>query len=300
MTARQTDDRAVTLCHVSDFHLPLPASFPVYKLLSKRMLGYLNLKVFRGWHHHRASFMTLLAEMRRTNPDATVLTGDVANLSLAVEFNSVRALLDDAGFTPDNLLIVPGNHDRYTPGAARRKDFDAAMHPWIGDGPDVFPLLRPLGPIALIGLDSAVWRGPHRSAGRLHRAQLSRLEDLLHNRLDGRRPVVAIHHPPFRLTDSPLKQYLSGLDNYPRLLEILAGHRAVVLHGHIHRRSDVTINDTRILGVPSASNESADPARTMAFHTLRFDPDGRFAIHATCYHAGADRFETIALPGDMQ
>ena len=158
-----------------------------------------------------------------------------------------------------------------------------------------YPSFRQIGPIGLIGLDTAIWRGPIRAAGRVDNAQRQRFEGLLNGACADLRPVVAMHHPPFELLDSNLKHYLSGLQGYKKVLSLLEGRNAIVLHGHIHVRTDVTINDTRIVGVSSASNNTAKEGKTLSYHTVEIDRDGGVDIQATSYIDADDRFETTSL-----
>jgi len=122
------------------------------------------------------------------------------------------------------------------------------------------------------------------------------LESILKKDLAGLRPVVAMHHPPRKLHDSGLRHYLDGLQGYERLINILSGRRAIVLHGHTHQQSDITVDDIRIIGVPSASVlKEGDSRRNTAFHTLLFDQNGDVEITATSYHSSERRFETVTL-----
>ena len=136
------------LAHLSDPHLgPMPdASFR--DLVSKRVIGYVN------WHRSRARSMTaswldlLLDDLKAKSPDHVTVTGDLVNIALDMEISAARHWLDDLG-RPDDLTVVPGNHDAYVPGALRR-----AVHAWgpymTGDLPlqEGFPFIRRRGEVA--------------------------------------------------------------------------------------------------------------------------------------------------------
>lgn len=244
------------LAHLSDPHLgPMPdASFR--DLVSKRVIGYVN------WHRSRARSMTaswldlLLDDVKAQAPDHVTVTGDLVNIALDVEISAARHWLDDLGL-PDDLTVVPGNHDAYVPGALRR-----AVHAWgpymTGDLPlqDGFPFIRRRGNVALVGASSARASGPWFATGRVGSGQSRRLRDHL-GRLgeEGAFRVLLIHHPP-----------QSGATSWNKRLTDASRVRAavkragceLVLHGHTHLATRTEIEGPNgpvpVIGVPSASN----------------------------------------------
>src|SRR5262249_58367145 len=115
-----------------------------------------------------------------------------------------------------------------------------------------FPFVRRRGPLALIGLSSALPTAPFFASGKLGADQITRLAALLPRLADCFR-VVLIHHPP--LGHRPWHKRL--VDATP-FLEVLAAHRAeLVLHGHDHQHSlhwvDWTGGRIPIIGVPFGS-----------------------------------------------
>ena len=98
--------------------------------------------------------------------------------------------------TPENVSLVPGNHDAYVRGALVE-----ASHAWapymFGDHAAGFPYLRRRGPLALIGLSSAVSTAWGMASGRLGGAQIRALAEMLEAlKREGLFRVVLIHHPP--------------------------------------------------------------------------------------------------------
>src|SRR5258705_10235507 len=150
---------AFVLGHLSDAHLaPLPQ--PRFaELLGKRATGYIN---WRRKRHlvHRADVLTHIVEHLKSHaPDHIAVTGDLVNLSLADEFVPARVFLEKLGRAKD-VTLVPGNHDAYVRGAVTyaqtywgdfmRGDANRTQHEHR------FPFVRRRGPLALIGLSSAV------------------------------------------------------------------------------------------------------------------------------------------------
>jgi 3',5'-cyclic AMP phosphodiesterase CpdA len=246
---------AFTLAHLSDPHLPpLPAA-TFGELFGKRALGHLNWTRNRHKYQRRDVVDKLVSDLRAQSPDHIAITGDLVNLALEAEFAPARAWLESVG-TDQEVTLVPGNHDAYVPATAHR--FAEACGSYLSSDatPDhgaIFPLLRRRGPLALIGVSSAVPTPPLMATGWLGHKQLEALERILAT-LSAEQAfrVLLIHHPLRsgsrfkRLTDSAalltlLKQY--GVE--------------LVLHGHDHIHStmwfDGPTHKIPAIGVPSAS-----------------------------------------------
>ena len=245
---------AFTLAHLSDPHLPpLPAA-RVRDLAGKRALGYLNWIRNRHKYHRREVLDALVADMQAQRPDHIAVTGDLVNLALEAEFTPAQAWLESIG-TPRDVTVVPGNHDAYV--RATRHYFAGAFENYLrgdaeADGTP-FPFVRRRGPLALIGVSSAVPTPPLMATGRLGRAQLDALDQRL-AQLSGDEAfrVLLVHHPLH--SDSRIKRLTDSL-----ALQAVLKRRGVelVLHGHDHIHSTMWVEgvDKQIpaIGVPSAS-----------------------------------------------
>src|SRR5688572_29187530 len=94
------------------------------RLFNKRLTGYVNLRFRRKSVHKPFAVEASLREIRKLEVDHVVITGDVSNLALEREFELVRTVLDrELGMSPDQVSLVPGNHDTYTRGSFRTKRF---------------------------------------------------------------------------------------------------------------------------------------------------------------------------------
>jgi 3',5'-cyclic AMP phosphodiesterase CpdA len=157
-----------------------------------------------------------------------------------------------------------------------------------------FPFLRRRGPLALIGLSSAVPTAPFLATGRLGAEQIARLEELL-QRLAGCCRIVLIHHPPGRSRSGRFKR----LTDAAALRSVLKRHGAeLVLHGHDHVQALDWLEGPHgpipALGVPSASavlvnGHHVEPA---AYNLYRIDGSAgawRCEMVTRGFRAGADR-----------
>ncbi len=299
-------EKISTIAHVSDLHLPLSGTVPVGKLLGKRALGYANLRLFRSSHQieHLAS---LLQGLKAEDPDLVVVTGDLSSLSLASEFARLDRLFEAAGLRPKSTLVLPGNHDRYTPGADRSGAFEHGMRRWLPEGfrrENGYPIVLRVGPVTVVGLDTAIWRGAYRAAGHIERSQHQRLGKLLRRMPAGDPLVIAMHHPPYRLRGPLLHHHRAGLAGYDRLLDTLASRPAVVLYGHMHRFDRRRIGNADVIGVSSASSDTGERATQLAFHLYRFDATGliqaQVVHHWPNAHDPKMRWERTDLPVDVE
>jgi 3',5'-cyclic AMP phosphodiesterase CpdA len=136
-----------------------------------------------------------------------------------------------------------------------------------------FPTLRIRGPVALIGVSSAQPTNLFYANGSVGREQLDRLEQLLHSLAEsGLCRVVLIHHP---LSKEGIAQR-RRLSDAHAVQEILQRAGAeLVLHGHIHRTSVLTVpgrdNDIPVIGVRSSSAIGHKPYKRSRYHLYRVE-----------------------------
>jgi 3',5'-cyclic AMP phosphodiesterase CpdA len=250
------------LAHISDLHLSRVPPIMWRQLANKRLLGYLSWRVRRHREHLGAILDALVRDLDAVQPDHVAITGDLVNLALPAEFAEARAWLARLG-PPESVSLVPGNHDalvRVLPG----EGWDhwrayACSDPGTPDVDHDFPYLRRRGPLAIVGLSTAIPTLPGRATGRLGADQLARLDRLL-ARLegDGLCRVLLLHHSPVDGVSGARRRLIDA----PELRRCIAEHGAdLVLHGHEHAfRFDQiagTAGPVPVFGMPSASKQAA-------------------------------------------
>ena len=106
------------------------------------------------------------------------MTGDLVNISLAGEYAPARAWLASLG-PPRDVTLVPGNHDAYVRAATHYPQLHWGEY-MRGDDAQAtaFPFVRRRGPLALIGLSTAVPTAAFLATGRLGRDQIEEDESL--------------------------------------------------------------------------------------------------------------------------
>jgi 3',5'-cyclic AMP phosphodiesterase CpdA len=242
------------LAHLSDPHLgPLPKP-RLQELAGKRATGYLHWSRKRSLVHRSEVLARIVDDLKAQAPNHIALTGDLLNISLAAEYAPASAWLAALG-SPQDVSLVPGNHDVYVRGATGQPELHWGDY-MRGDGaaePHGFPFMRRRGPLALIGLSSAVPTAPFMATGQLGPEQLRHLAPLLdRSRDEGLFRVVMIHHPPVS------KSHFKRLTDAAAFREVLAQHGAdLVIHGHDHAHSVLWLDGKQgripAVGVPSAS-----------------------------------------------
>lgn len=263
------------LAHLSDVHLgPLP-DVEYHQLVSKRALGYVN------WHRNRRRFLhdsvidSIVADMKAATPDHIAVTGDLVNLALDIEIDMARQWLATLG-NPDDVSVVPGNHDAYVPGA-----LDKVCRAWgawmTSDGETApadrraFPYMRVRGDVALIGVTSARATAPFMANGFFRERQSHRVGQLLDDTARrGLFRVVLIHHPPLAGAVSQHKR-LFGIGRFQNLIR---RHGAeLVLHGHSHLPSSGAITgrggrEVPVIGVAAAGQAPGGSKPAAQFNLL--------------------------------
>jgi 3',5'-cyclic AMP phosphodiesterase CpdA len=259
------------LAHLTDPHIaPLPAP-RIGELLGKRALGFLNWQRRRSGVHRTDVLDAIVRDLKARPFDHLAVTGDLINIALEAEFAPARAWLEQLG-PPDKVTFVPGNHDAYVESGLEegRRHWRAYM---CGDDLESFVFVRRRGPVALIGLSSAVPTPPFMATGRLGSRQLAQLDAVLAALgREGAFRVVLIHHPPVSKASHHIKRLMDSAE----LHAVLRGHGAeLLIHGHDHVRSlvwlDGPIAPIPALGAPSASARANGTDEPAAYHLFEID-----------------------------
>lgn len=271
--------------HLTDPHvgpLPRPA---LRHLLGKRITGYVNWRRGRGESHDMDLLAALVADLREQAPDHIICTGDVCNLGLASEWPSSRLFLDGLG-TPESVSFVPGNHDAYVPHSL--PGLLAAVDPYArGDADQLhrFPWVRRRGPLAIVGLSSAIPTAPFVASGKLGRTQIKQAEAML-AALVGEPlfRVVLIHHPP-HVGGAPAGRNLTDASRFEAMIGRVGAD--LVLHGHNHVGSVAYIDgpdgagSVPVIGAPSASARGGALTHRAGYHLFSLGGEaGSFKLDA--------------------
>ena len=295
---------------MSDLHLLCLDGAVPFRLFNKRMTGYMNLRLHRQSVHRPFAARAAARAIRKLEIDHVVITGDVTNLALEVEVDVVRAfLLHDLAFPPDRLSIVPGNHDVYTRGAHRSARFARGFSEYLdsdiptgGTRDQPFPVVRLRGPVALIGLSTAVPRPPFVASGALGHAQIAALVQVLaHPEVSSRFAVVLQHHP-IHNARSAFARAFAGLHDAEAEVVALSGlRRGLLLHGHLHRRCrrrvTTSTGELDAIGATSATLIHKNQDRMAGFNVYEIDNGGALrTVESHCIDPKTEEFRLVDIP----
>ncbi len=300
---------AFLLAHVSDLHVTRPRLASPRDIASKRFLGWLSWLRKRRLEHRPEVLAALIEDLAGAGADHVAVTGDLTHVGLPREIAEAVPWLERLG-GPERVSLIPGNHDAY----ARGERFPEVWSPWAdylcsspqtpepASKPEIrFPSVRRVGPVALVGVCSAVPTGPFEASGRLGEAQCAELEEsLVALGQEGCFRVVMVHHSPVPGVESPRR----ALRDAGRFGEAVArGGAELVLHGHGHKtqfdRLVLPGREVPVVGAGSASGmgrkgvhrlaryhllrlpAGAAPGSRIACQVRRFDPEsGVFRLEA--------------------
>ncbi len=263
------------IAHISDPHLTSLRDVGARELCNKRILGYLSWLLRRRREHRREVLAALLRDVRGRQPDHVVITGDLTHIGTPRECIEAAGWLQEVS-TQHPLTLIPGNHDCYV-----AAPWDETLGLWIdfmaGDGSKstdttrvLFPTLRRRGPIAIIGLSSAVPSLPFFASGTLGAEQLQELERLLgQTGNEGLFRLLLVHHPPVPARLDRRRALTDASD----LQQVLRRAGAeLVLHGHSHCWLNTSVpgpqQEIPALGIPSASARVTRPGRRAGYSIL--------------------------------
>jgi 3',5'-cyclic AMP phosphodiesterase CpdA len=276
---RAHGDRTFVLAHLSDPHLgPMPRP-RMAELASKRIFGYINWQRSRRAIHRLDALAAIDRDLRRQHPDHVAVTGDLVNIALAPEFVRARQWLESLG-VPADVSLVPGNHDAYVHAAALHRDRHWAPYMTGDAGAASFPYVRRRGPVALVGLSTAVATPPLIATGRLGDAQIARAGAILAELGAARLfRVVMIHHPPLAPPASRHK-WLTDAAAFRRAIAAAGAELVIHGHEHVHARAAIPGKGAMVpvIGVPSASAASGRSRDAAAYNLYRIAGEpGAFA-----------------------
>ncbi|MBN2725707.1 MAG: metallophosphoesterase [Deltaproteobacteria bacterium] len=221
----------VLIAHITDIHFPSMSSFEVGDLFTKRISGAFNLIANSGRRFRKHLLKESLSNISRLGASHIVISGDLGNLAFIEEYEGISSFLDESDFSPEQVTIVPGNHDVYLKSAEKNRNFWRGLGKWANaTGPQDYPIEKNIDGINVIGLSSAVPSPPGIAWGKIGEKQLSDLEQILEKH-SGESNILVLHHPPYRGPDS----WHDGLIDGTRLREIICKWGVdIILHGHEH------------------------------------------------------------------
>lgn len=248
------------LAHVTDPHFRSLEGAKLGDFLGKRAVGGINLLVNRRRKHDMRLLESMSGFLASLPLSHIAVTGDLSNVSLEGEWRRALAWLGGLGRAPDDVTVIPGNHDVYVPHVAHSRVFERlfAAHQTAELRLDeaAYPFVRLRDDVALVAVNTCVPTGDLGAWGQIGDAQRQRLEALLTaDEVRRRVRVVLLHHPP--VVHRPPEH--RNLRDRVQLGAVLGRVGAdLVLHGHDHRDEHTQLEgpDGRPIPVVGAGSAS--------------------------------------------
>lgn len=229
------------IIHISDLHFTKPR-FPK-DFWSKRILGYSSLNLLRRNLKHKWGL--LQQSLHQQDWDLLLITGDITNLGQQTEFKQALQLLQPL-LKKGKLLVLPGNHDRYTQETVRqdwiKKVFAEHCPLSVKNRPQQPFFIKELKQgLLLIGLDMAVPRPWFDATGHLPAGWQAGLLERL-KPYQGWVKIAAGHYPLQKTL------MLHELKKYPQVLDFLQQQAIkLYLHGHIHHSQSSQLQGVQLV-----------------------------------------------------
>jgi len=221
----------VRLALIGDIHL-YSLNVQARELFGKRAVGHTNLWLNRRHRFNHRMLERVMQKAEAIEPEMALFSGDVTTTSLENEFHDINNYLRPLAEKMP-VLLVPGNHDRYTFSSARSRRLETAFQDIL---PPVFPAWRKLTERwHLLALDSAI---PQivMSRGALGSKQLKAVEKQLEQLTEADGLLVLCHYPVALPACWP-QSWTHDLAEARRLRRMLEAcpARVVFMHGHVHK-----------------------------------------------------------------
>lgn len=262
-----------TIAHITDLHIPSPQKFEQGDKNIKRMLGHLSWERNRKTKHLAKVLDALREDLKELDPDYICITGDQTNLGLHNEFVASEKWIDDLGVSEKRISVIPGNHDAYGPGF--KQNFKKFWGKWMksDDGVKEYPYIRRTGPVAIIGLSSAIRTLPFSAKGAISKEQFKRLEQVLKKIGEEELPRIILCHHPIQKGAAKRRK---SLWFSKKIRNLLAKEGCeLVLHGHNHKIHHDMIDGPNgsipVLGAGSASYCSSGKKHTGHYQIIAVD-----------------------------
>ena len=220
------------IIHLSDIHVWRYAFNPL-RLFNKRAVGMVELLTGRARKFRMDRLDEVVARVEGLEPDHILISGDLTTTALPEEFRAARAALAGLLLDSNRVTVIPGNHDRYTTGSVRYRQFEEWFGVFAPPGP--YPWLRTLDhETGILGLDAT--RSHISARGLLPPEQLSKAREMLADpKTRPRRLIVTCHYPvacpPVYMPELAAKR----MKNAPEVRDWLGGIGPhLYCCGHVH------------------------------------------------------------------
>ncbi len=220
------------IIQLSDIHVWRYVFNPL-QLLNKRAIGMTDLLLHRARNFRLERLADVVERAAGLNADHVLITGDLTTTALPAEFEAARDALAPLLADPDRVTVLPGNHDRYTTGSVRYRQFEEYFGAFAPKSD--YPWLRFLDEeTAILGLDAT--RSHISATGRLPKAQFDAARVLIADPASRPRRLIVANHYPLETPPAYAKEL--AIKRLKNAKEVQSWLRTIGWHvyccGHVH------------------------------------------------------------------
>lgn len=223
------------LAHLTDLHL-IERDHHKRRGLSRRRLQFLSFGAALDAEARLTRAISLFQHARRSGADHVLVTGDLTEDGVDVQFEVLAEALHRSRLDPDCVTLVPGNHDGYSDPGAFARALEGPLRAYRRTSAEGALSVLPGAVIAPVNtMIEGQWFT--RSRGVQRPDDVVRVRRVASDPISrDRAVVVAQHHPPSHQPLAAL-EWFDGVDNAFAMRDLMLERTRVhVVHGHIHRR----------------------------------------------------------------
>jgi 3',5'-cyclic-AMP phosphodiesterase len=239
-----------------------------------------------GAYFKQMVFDTLIDEVNKINPDATIITGDLTDEGLISQFRQASAEIKRLDDICPNVIILPGNHDYRHTGYLLFKKFFPSSHSFSPISSNIYRFNMTL----IITLATA---RPERDEGEVGHRQNLWLEKVLSDeKYKKMTKVVAMHHHLIGVPDTGTDKIVI-VDAGNILRTCIQNKVALVLCGHKHRPWLWNLETLDIVYAGTASSTRFRGFTKNTYNIIEISDDGKISIDIKI--VGGRRFPLIDI-----
>lgn len=209
-----------------------------------------------------------LAAAQQAGAVHLVISGNLTEMGLPAQFETLAETLLGARIDPDRVTLVPGSHDAYTRADAWERALEGPLKPFRRASARAGGSVAERARAFLLPLDVACHQHVTRAAGELSAREADALAHRVRD-LSGRGfpVIVVLHHSPVPQAPRAWDR-LHGLRGGARIVDMVARYPDLhVLHGHLRHDVDLAVDGRRprIFGAPAVVDDRRNSPRVRIY-----------------------------------
>lgn len=223
------------IAHISDLHL-IEENHKKRNIFSRKKLSLISFAVALNAEERMERVSNILDLAYHSGAEHVVITGDLTEDGMDLQFDVLANVLLSSKFTPEQVTLVPGNHDGYTSSDAFELALFGPLYKF--QGTSSFDSVTTLKDVTIVPISTVIKNQAFiHSQGVISKDALIKIKKTIIGK-PGEAIIVAQHHPPSH--HKALFEFFGfdGVKNAMAMHEIIVENKNVnILHGHNHKKT---------------------------------------------------------------